>query len=869
LDGDDGWVDDEPAVRLPKGGATMGMVWLRWRAELRAQWRTVVVLALLVGMGGGVALTAFAGARRTDTAVPRFVHYSLPDDGGFLYGNVFSPPVAEGAAGYSLALGPVEQRVVDLPQVAAYFRAPYLFLATDPAGNETGGLNPIGPADAALYRKVDRPFVVAGRLPDPTRPFDATVNELAAAKRHLHVGSTVLLYAYSFQQFSGGGVTVGTAHGQAPAGPSFAVRITAIVRFPTDVNAIIPLAAKQDVSYEGQQNLYLSPAFLPRLAAGLGIPVQRIPSMNLIGVRLHHGTADWLAFAAAATAIGAGMITASPGDVYGIRTAAASAERGVHLEVVALLLVGALAALITLLLVGQAIARDIRMEHDEYATLRSLGVTRVQLVGVVFLRVALIGLAGGVLAFVVAIVASPLMPVGLARRAEIHPGFEVNVAILVPGFLAIVALVAAWSLPAWRVTRRSADGDWLARRSPVADAVARTSLPPAAAVGVRFGLESGRGRTVPVATAMLGAVVAVTTTVAALTFGNSLEHLVNTPRQQGWNWDVIVGNPNDQTDREAQAGALLARNPLVGAYSAIAILAGQNQGTAVIDGKTVDSMLAIDPMKGSVYPPLLEGHAPRADNEIVLATHTLHRLRRHVGGYVQIPTPEGVRTLRIAGRMISPSVGDLLTNGLGDGAWIYGPVVREVQSQLPAQPNGPPPTLFVLFAVRYTPGASPAAAYASLRRDFGRSVLRPLPGEDAVNLQSVDRLPLVLAGFVVLIGVITVGNALVTSVRRRRRDLAILKTIGFTRRQVAGAVAWQATSFALVAAVVGIPLGIAAGRQAWDLVASNINSVSPALVPATSVALIAPATVAVCVVVAALPSWSAARVRPAVALRTE
>ena len=75
------------------------MVWLRWRAELRAQWRTVVVLALLVGMGGGVALTAFAGARRTDTAVPRFVHYSLPDDGGFLYGNVFSPPVAEGAAG--------------------------------------------------------------------------------------------------------------------------------------------------------------------------------------------------------------------------------------------------------------------------------------------------------------------------------------------------------------------------------------------------------------------------------------------------------------------------------------------------------------------------------------------------------------------------------------------------------------------------------------------------------------------------------------------------------------------------------------------------------------------------------------------------
>ena len=102
----------------------MGVVWLRWRAELRAQWRMVVVMVLAVGIGGGVALAAFAGARRADTAMPRFVAYSLPDDGGFLFGNVFSPPVAPGTADDSLAPFGAERRVVDLPQVVAVFPLP-------------------------------------------------------------------------------------------------------------------------------------------------------------------------------------------------------------------------------------------------------------------------------------------------------------------------------------------------------------------------------------------------------------------------------------------------------------------------------------------------------------------------------------------------------------------------------------------------------------------------------------------------------------------------------------------------------------------------------------------------------------------------
>ena len=271
-----------------------------------------------------------------------------------------------------------------------------------------------------------------------------------------------------------------------------------------------------------------------------------------------------------------------------------------------------------------------------------------------------------------------------------------------------------------------------------------------------------------------------------------------------------------------------------------------------------------------MYPPLLEGHAPRADDQIVLGSQTLQMLHRHIGQTVEIDNTGGRPiTLRIVGTMISPSVGDLFTNNMGDGAWVYGPAIRQHETTTPQNPNGPPATVFNLFAVRYAPGVSPAAAYASLRHDFGATVLRPLPAEDVLNLQSVDRLPTLLAGLVVLLGVAAVGNTLVTAVRQRRRDLAILRTVGFVRRQVAAVVAWQATWFSLVAVLLGIPLGVAGGRWAWNLVASSIGSVSPPVVPTLAICFVILAALVLANVIAAWPGWTAARVAPGVAMRSE
>jgi hypothetical protein len=764
--------------------------------------------------------------------------------------------------------------VLRLPQVAAFARMPYPFFSASPSGLGLGGVDVTASADVQGFRTIDRPLMVAGRFPGARRPFDAAVNELAARRFHLRVGSRLTLYAYSEKQVLACDLAGAGGRPPAPVGPRFTVRVAGIARTPIDVNAIVPLAAAQGVDYEGPANLYLTPAFLPRYAAALGIPVQDVSGMNAYVVRLHGGLAGWNAFAAAASRLDHhGFLEA--GGVgsggAGLQVAAASAERGTHLEAVALLLFGGLAALVTLLLVEQALARQVLLEEADLTILAGLGMSRAQIVAMVLLRAVLTGVAGGVLAVAAAVAASPLMPVGLARQAEISPGISADALVLTAGFCAIVVLmVALAALPAWRVSRRGPrprnEGTGRPGAPRLAGRLARSSLPVTTVLGVRFGLERGRGRTaVPVGTALAGATAAVMAVAAARTFGASLDQLVNSPWQQGWNWDVLVGNPNTVTDPTGYVVPRLAADRLVGSYSALTNL----NGGFTVDGAAVGNVLVFDPLKGAVFPPLLQGRPPHAQGEIVLGTSTLRQIGRRVGQTIKLRTPVGTTTtMRVVGRMIVPSVADLLTNGLGQGAWVPGSYFRRLKAELAGRPDVPP-LFYQLFAVRYAPGVPPARALARLRHDFGPIVLRQLPGQTIVNLQSVDGLPLVLAGLAACLGAAALGNTMTIFVRRRRRDLAILKTLGFRRRQVAATVAWQATTFILAALAAGLPLGVAAGRWAWDLAATQLQSAAPPVIPALAIALIVPAALLAGNALAALPAHTAARTAPAISLRQE
>jgi ABC-type antimicrobial peptide transport system permease subunit len=124
-------------------------------------------------------------------------------------------------------------------------------------------------------------------------------------------------------------------------------------------------------------------------------------------------------------------------------------------------------------------------------------------------------------------------------------------------------------------------------------------------------------------------------------------------------------------------------------------------------------------------------------------------------------------------------------------------------------------------------------------------------------------------GLVALLGIATIAHALGTSVRRRRRDLAILKTLGFVRGQIRVAVITQATTLALLALALGIPIGMIVGRSAWLAFADRQGVVPEALLGSWTIVAIVPATVLLANLVAALPGRAAARLTPATVLRTE
>jgi ABC-type antimicrobial peptide transport system permease subunit len=146
------------------------------------------------------------------------------------------------------------------------------------------------------------------------------------------------------------------------------------------------------------------------------------------------------------------------------------------------------------------------------------------------------------------------------------------------------------------------------------------------------------------------------------------------------------------------------------------------------------------------------------------------------------------------------------------------------------------------------------------------SVQRPA---QIVNYRTIGSTPTFLAVALAIGAVVALGLTLGASVRRRRRDLALLKTLGFTRRQVVEAIAWQATIDSVVGIGLGIPLGVICGRQLWTAFANTIYAVPDPTVPALSVVAVGIGALVFANLAAVLPARAAARTPAGLTLRTE
>jgi ABC-type lipoprotein release transport system permease subunit len=140
---------------------------------------------------------------------------------------------------------------------------------------------------------------------------------------------------------------------------------------------------------------------------------------------------------------------------------------------------------------------------------------------------------------------------------------------------------------------------------------------------------------------------------------------------------------------------------------------------------------------------------------------------------------------------------------------------------------------------------------------------------EIVNYGSMGTAPAILSGALAAGAVSSLGLTLMASVRRRRRDLAVLKTVGFTRRQLAATVTWQSLTAVTMGVAVGGPAGVAVGRALWQLFAAQIDVVPYPSVPLRAVALVIAGALALAALVALIPGRAAGRVPAATLLHAE
>ncbi len=832
--------------------ASLGVGWYRFRVTFGRRAGGLVGIALLVGSVGGLAMGAVAGARRTQSSFPTFLASRNPSDLLVLHNDSATDSNASDA-GFLRALRALRQ-------------VKWVESTTDPSEQVLGAngtpaqdvrsrmfdssAQVLADVNGEFYDQ-DRPTVIQGRLADPQRANEMVMSDAAAQLLRLHVGDVVHFGFYTNAQ------TVEAGYGTAAQKPrrAIGVKLVGIVRFPFEI--------VRDDFDQGLRLVLLTPA--------LTRPLERCCANGVqAGVRLRDGSRD--------TVVVESEIKKLPfSSVVQVKAVEeATAERAIAPQSVALGVFGAIAALAALLIAGQAIGRQMLAGSEDFEVLRALGASPGMTAADSLIGVIGAVVSGAFLAAVVAVALSPLSPLGPVRPVYRHRSVAFDWAVLGAGVAALVvglgaiAFVLAYRQAPHRVSRRAKLVT--RRRSRVAMFVATSGLAVSGVVGVRLALDPGRDkRAVPVRSAIFGAALAIVVVVGTVTFGSSLKTLVSHPALYGWDWNYeMVGNFGGLADVPLpQTGRLLDHDAYVAAWTRASF------DDLRIDGQDVP-VLGTTP-NASVAPPVLTGHALEAPNQVVFGASTLTQLHRRIGQTVTFDNGVDKPTrLEIVGTATLPAIGagQTLHLEIGTGAVISELLIPERDRGFGDLPNSPE-AVFVRFRV----GADPAAGLRSLEKiaaevagilGHGPPAVLPVqrPAE-IVNYRSMGDTPAVLGAALATGATFALGLTLLASVRRRRRELALLKTLGFTRRQLAATVAWQASIAITVGVILGVPLGIIIGRALWDKFATALHVVSQPTVPALTIALVVAAALVLTNIVAAIPGLQAARTPSALLLHDE
>ncbi len=789
------------------------------RIELRRRWRSVVLLGLLVALVVGTVLTSVAGARRSRSAFDRYLDGSSPIDVG-----VFASD-----AGALDAVGA-------LPEVKDSARIE--LAAIFPTEISTEEFFPmLISIDGLLPYKYMRPIVLEGRVPDPDEPLAVALGERTARRLGKQVGDQIPMAGFTAEgvrsSFDDSGDTA------PPDGPTFALDVVGIVRDAGDITG-----RETDVAMT-----MLTPAFRDRYSAveigdfGLGALI--VLADGITTSELTEATADL--------------------DVQIDPTITPEASRGqadptMAAIATALYVFAGVVALAGVVAIAQAVNRNAQAALVDDRTLAALGVQRAGRWGRIAAPPAVAVVAGTAIGVMAAVAASPLMPVGLARRAEPDTGIDVDGVVLGAGALVAlliglgVAVMAAALAARGQRTVRGVD-----RPSRLAGAAAESGAPPSVVTGLSLAVSRRSSNAAASRAAVGGAAIGVLGLVAAIIFATSVDRLVESPRLYGWGWDAnIAGADTSHVPEGATDERSLVMDPDIEAV-AEAIFSLEIS----LDGAP-EFATALDDRKGHIGPIMISGREPSGTGEVALAAETLSESGKQIGDSVTIDLGQGPADLRITGVTALPVSGD--GGSSTRGALMRGEAVDALgfsgcDSDVSCYRN-------VAVEVRGDADLDQVLERYSDPAN-GVDVDRPAPPGEVERLIAVERLPWFLAGFLALLAGVAVAHGATTTVRRRRRDLAILRVLGLTGGQVRTVVTTQTAVVSVAGAFIGAALGVVVGRQVWRTVVDSVPLPFSPAAPIVAVVGIVVATLLLAQLAAAMPRRAAGRLRPAAVLRAE
>jgi ABC-type lipoprotein release transport system permease subunit len=783
------------------------------RAEIRRRWKSAVYLAVLVGIVGAAVFATAAGARRTATSLSRFNTTTESPSMQVTFVGATPGEVARFRASGGVAAGELYRLFA-----VTLSTAPNVYLVA-----------PVGRVHAA----VDRPRLLRGRLPNPNVADEIAIDESFASGAHIRVGDHLDSYSYTPSQVAklGGGAT----SAGAPAGPKPRFDVVGIIRQPVDLGRTTGVNLP----------IVLTHAFDRTYTATIGT------WGTALRVRTKHGSADVAAVSNEAQHI----FGALPGfSMSSLADQNNGAQSAIDFLAVALWICCAVAALAGVTVIAIVLGREFDQNGPDHATLQTLGMTLRQRVGTYIPFILLVGIGGIVVATVGAFLLSPLFPIGVARRAEPKLGLSADWTVFALGIVALLVVVTIIAGIAAARATRPARPRASSNASRLADALTRASLAPTIASGVGMALQRGRGRaTVPLISAVVGAALGIVGVSGALVYRANLDHLAATPRVYGWTWDFKADDAvsNEKTCTQQDFG--LSRVPGVGALEAICY------GTANIKiGGRATNGWSIVPLRGTIAAEMTAGRPPATSTEVAFGSTTLRALHKKIGDLVTVTGANGHGTYRIVGETVFPELGQ--PQPLADGAAF----TRAGFAPLFDQNN-----FFRYLVGRFAPGANRAQVLSRVQAisqlNGVTTVILPV---EVSRLQQTNWAPIGIAALVGLLAILALAHAIATAGRRRRRDLAMFKTLGFERRQIRAVVAWQATTLAAMGLIVGLPIGLLVGSVIWRRIADGLGIADSVRYPVTLL-LVVPVVLLIVNVLAFFPAQAAARARPAVVLRDE